>query len=161
MEYLHLLRLILSLIFVWWSSGGIGDILCILLLLFEQQFFWALVFCLLQGFSRRPVETWIRIHLNAYQNSIIRFSHWRLSKIITQQLSFKIGYQITLKSLNNHFFIEALMRLKSISLRNFHSYKEEPFIKNFPDISIMIGRNNAGKSNLIKALDWQAQMLKK
>ena len=30
--------------------------------------------------------------------------------------------------------------------------------ENLPALSVMIGRNNAGKSNLIKALDWNASM---
>lgn len=30
--------------------------------------------------------------------------------------------------------------------------------ENLPALSVMIGRNNAGKSNLIKALDWYASM---
>ena len=30
--------------------------------------------------------------------------------------------------------------------------------ENLPALSVMLGRNNAGKSNLIKALDWYASM---
>lgn len=50
------------------------------------------------------------------------------------------------------------MHLKSIRIKNFRSYRDDLVVTDIPDISILIGRNNAGKSNFIRALDWYRRM---
>lgn len=43
--------------------------------------------------------------------------------------------------------------IKSISIKNFRSYKDT-FVKFHPGINAIIGENDAGKSNIRRALDW-------
>jgi predicted ATPase len=52
-----------------------------------------------------------------------------------------------------------VLRLLSLSLENFRSYKEHVEI-DFNDISVLIGPNNFGKSNVIRALLWYRNMMK-
>lgn len=44
------------------------------------------------------------------------------------------------------------MKIKSITLENFRSYKEAIPIEGLSDVNIFIGPNNAGKSNILEAL---------
>jgi predicted ATP-dependent endonuclease of OLD family len=44
------------------------------------------------------------------------------------------------------------MKLKSITLENFRSFKDPVAIKGLSDVNVFIGANNAGKSNIIEAL---------
>lgn len=44
------------------------------------------------------------------------------------------------------------MKIKSITLENFRSYKEAILIEGLSDVNIFIGPNNAGKSNILEAL---------
>lgn len=50
------------------------------------------------------------------------------------------------------------MRLRRVRVENFRSYRNPVAIENVSDICVLIGRNNAGKSNFIKALDWYRGM---
>lgn len=44
------------------------------------------------------------------------------------------------------------MKVKSITLENFRSFKEAMPIEGLSDVNIFIGANNAGKSNILEAL---------
>jgi AAA15 family ATPase/GTPase len=44
------------------------------------------------------------------------------------------------------------MRLKSISIQNFKSLEEES-IKHPSELNVFVGKNNSGKSNILKAID--------
>lgn len=50
------------------------------------------------------------------------------------------------------------LRLIAITLKNFRSYKESLTFKDLPQITILIGPNNVGKSNIIKALEAYREM---
>jgi len=44
------------------------------------------------------------------------------------------------------------MKIKSITLEGFRSYKEAVTIEDLSDVNILIGPNNVGKSNILEAL---------
>ena len=44
------------------------------------------------------------------------------------------------------------MKIESISIENFRSFKDKIIISDLSDINIFIGPNNAGKSNILEAL---------
>ena len=44
------------------------------------------------------------------------------------------------------------MRLKQLKLKNFRSYKEETVV-DFDDLTAFIGKNDAGKSTILEALE--------
>lgn len=46
------------------------------------------------------------------------------------------------------------MRIATLQVENFRSYKERMVIENLPGVTVLIGPNNSGKSNLIQALLW-------
>src|SRR5207249_11451911 len=50
------------------------------------------------------------------------------------------------------------MRLSDLRLRNFRSYKESTSFEGLRPITVLIGPNNAGKSNFIHALSWYRGM---
>src|SRR5207249_11379764 len=50
------------------------------------------------------------------------------------------------------------MRLSDLRLRNFRSYKESTSFEGLRPITVLIGPNNAGKSNFVQALSWYRGM---
>ena len=44
------------------------------------------------------------------------------------------------------------MKIESIKIKNFRSYKEEKVIC-FDDLTVLVGRNDIGKSTILEALD--------
>lgn len=44
------------------------------------------------------------------------------------------------------------MKIESIKIKNFRSYKEETII-NFDNLTVLVGRNDIGKSTILEALD--------
>ena len=52
------------------------------------------------------------------------------------------------------------MKLQSITLENFRSFKDSVIIKGLSNVNVFIGANNVGKSNILEALRY-AQLLAK
>ena len=50
------------------------------------------------------------------------------------------------------------MKLDNVKLENFRSYRLPTTIDHLVEINVIIGQNNAGKSNLLKALMWYRNM---
>jgi AAA15 family ATPase/GTPase len=50
------------------------------------------------------------------------------------------------------------MNISSVRLKNFRSYKNGEPIEGFARIMALIGQNNVGKSNVIRALMWYKDM---
>lgn len=44
------------------------------------------------------------------------------------------------------------MKIESLKLKNFRGYKEEIEIK-FDDLTVLVGKNDVGKSTILEALD--------
>ena len=44
------------------------------------------------------------------------------------------------------------MKISSVKIKNFRSYKEEIEIK-FDDLTVFVGKNDIGKSTVLEALD--------
>lgn len=44
------------------------------------------------------------------------------------------------------------LKIKSVTIENFRSIKKTTFV--FKDLTTLIGENNTGKTNILKALDW-------
>lgn len=44
------------------------------------------------------------------------------------------------------------MKIESIKIKNFRSYKEETIIR-FDNLTVLVGRNDIGKSTILEALD--------
>ena len=44
------------------------------------------------------------------------------------------------------------MKLKSISIENFRGYQDKTTI-NFDDLTVLVGKNDIGKSTILEALD--------
>ena len=45
-----------------------------------------------------------------------------------------------------------IVKMESIKIKNFRSYKEETIIR-FDDLTVLVGRNDIGKSTILEALD--------
>lgn len=44
------------------------------------------------------------------------------------------------------------MKIESLKIKNFRSYREETII-HFDDLTVLVGKNDIGKSTILEALD--------
>lgn len=59
---------------------------------------------------------------------------------------------IPLKDEKNLMRGEILLKIKTVKLKNFRSYKDEVSI-DFCDLTAFVGKNDIGKSSILEALD--------
>lgn len=51
------------------------------------------------------------------------------------------------------------MKIKSMKVKNFRGYSDETIV-NFDDLTVIVGKNDVGKSTILEALDIFSMMVK-